>query len=64
MITIIVEKDNGVYTRELNRFKRKGIKYYLFLLKCKILNRKLEILDERRIKGKSKRVRKTNKTKR
>ena len=56
MITIIVEIDNGIYKKELNRFKRKGIKYYLFLLKCKILNRKLEILDERRIKSKTKRT--------
>jgi len=56
MITIIVEKNNDIYTREIKTFKRKGIRYYLFKIYSRLINRKYEVVqDGRKIKRTRKR---------
>lgn len=36
MIKFIIEKNNAIHTRQVIIFKRKGLKYYLYILLLKI----------------------------
>ena len=45
MTVIVKYKKNGYYVKEIRTFKRKNIKYYLFILKLKIKHKYYEVLN-------------------
>ena len=44
MVIVIINKNDGIYSRQIKVFKRKGIKYLLFKLYCKITNKHIEVV--------------------
>lgn len=44
MVVIIKEQQNDVYTKTMKKFKRKGIRYYLFIFSLKIFNIEYEVV--------------------
>lgn len=61
MIVIIEEITDSVYKRDMKTFKRKGLRYYLFIFSLKIFGVKYEVMkDDRRL---HKRIRKKSKNK-
>ena len=59
MIVIIEEITNNVYKREMKTFKRKGLKYYLFIFSLKIFRVNYEVMkDDRKFHKRIKRKQK------
>lgn len=58
MIVILKEIKNGIYKREIRIFKKKGLKFYSFIIINKILRKKIEILENGKFKKNKKKSKK------
>lgn len=52
MNVILKYVKNGIYTRQNYTFKRKGIRYYLFILYLKTTRKYYETIDDKVLKKK------------
>ena len=51
MIVIIEEITNSAYHRQMKTFKRKGLRYYLFIFSLKIFRVNYEVMENKHIKS-------------
>ena len=51
MIVIIEEITDSVYHRQMKTFKRKGLRYYLFIFSLKIFGVEYEVIKDGKIKN-------------